>query len=186
MSRHADEVVQHIPRLRRYALALLRDPDRAEDLVQETLARALGRINFWRAGSDMRAWLFTIMHNQFVNDCRREQKRPDTIALDHRHADTQTEPAAQSRAETDASLDDIQSALMRLPQTQRSVLLLVSLEGLSYAETARVLDIKPGTVMSRLHRARERLREWLNQAPPNPMQPNRPRPNNVQPIRRRG
>jgi len=161
MSRRHDQVLQYIPRLRRYARALLGDADRAEDLVQETLARALGKLHFWRRGSDMRAWLFTIMHNQFVNDCRRGNRRPDNLSLDR----LGTEAESVSTAETHARLWDIEQALMRLPEEQRAVLLLVSLEGLSYAECARVLDIPQGTLMSRLHRARERLRVWLGGAP---------------------
>ncbi|TCK19022.1 RNA polymerase sigma-70 factor (ECF subfamily) [Thiogranum longum] len=158
MRRQDEQVVQYIPRLRRYAHALLGDSDRAEDLVQETLARALGRLHFWRRGSDMRAWLFTIMHNQFANDCRRAQKRPDAVALD----DVTTEAAAADTAELHAGLHDIEQALMLLPEAQRAALLLVSLEGLSYNESARVLGIRPGTLMSRLHRAREKLRSALN------------------------
>lgn len=161
MSRHADLVVEHIPRLRRYALALLRDPDRAEDLVQETLARALGRMHFWRVGSDLRAWLFSIMHNQFANDCRSASRRPAMVGID----EPGVEQPSVANADSGAGLDDIELALMQLPAEQRAALLLVSLEGLSYAETARVLGVKPGTVMSRLHRARERLRILLDHAP---------------------
>jgi RNA polymerase sigma-70 factor (ECF subfamily) len=155
-------VVQHIPRLRRYARALLNDADRAEDLVQETLARALGRLTLWRRGTDMRAWLFTIMHNQYVNDCRRAQKRPDALSLDEAGG---AQAHANSSADQSVGLDDIATGLMRLPEDQRAVLLLVSLEGLSYQQTAKVLGIKLGTVMSRLHRARERMRAWLSAAP---------------------
>ena len=169
MSRHADRVVAHIPRLRRYALALLRDSDRAEDLVQETLARALGRMHFWRAGSDMRAWLFSIMHNQFANNCRGAARRPVMVGLD----EPGIEPPSVSAADTGAGLDDIEAALLQLPPAQRAALLLVGLEGLSYAETARVLGVRPGTVMSRLHRARERMRELLDH-----------RPADVKPLRR--
>jgi RNA polymerase sigma-70 factor (ECF subfamily) len=162
MSRHAQQVVQHIPRLRRYARALLKDADRAEDLVQETLARALGRLGFWRHGSDMRDWLFTIMHNQYVNDCRRASKRPDALSLD---LEGVPEPSGHARADEHAGLRDIADGLMLLPDDQRAVLLLVSLEGLSYRQTAKVLGIKTGTVMSRLHRARERMRAWLGEPP---------------------
>lgn len=161
MRRRDEQVLQHIPRLRRYAYALLGDSDRAEDLVQETLARALGRLHFWRRGSDMRAWLFTIMHHQFANDYRRAQKRPDVVALD----DTCREAVAVDTAELHAGLHDIEQALMQLPEDQRAALLLVSLEGLSYAESARVLGIRPGTLMSRLHRAREKLRTALSHTP---------------------
>lgn len=163
MSRSNEQVLQHIPRLRRYARALLGDVERAEDLVQETLLRALGKLHFWRRGSDMRAWLFTIMHNQFANDCRRARKRPDAIMLDLEG----TEPTSTDNAELCVGLRDIERALMQLPEAQRAVVLLVSLEGLSYAEAAGVLGIREGTLMSRLHRGRKRLRDWLNAAPGN-------------------
>ncbi len=165
-AQQADQVAQHIPRLRRYARALLKDADCAEDLLQETLARALGKLHFWRRGSDMRAWLFSIMHNLYVNDCRRAQRRPDGPSL---QTGGVLEPSAIARAEQNAQLHDISTALQRLPVEQRAVLLLVSLEGLSYRQTARVLGIRTGTVMSRLHRARERLRAWLNEIPETPV-----------------
>ena len=171
MSRHADQVVAHIPRLRRYALALLHDPQRAEDLVQETLTRALGRMHFWRVGSDLRAWLFSIMHNQFANDCRSAARRPVMVDLDGPQG-ASVEPSATAGADSSAGMDDIAVALLQLPPDQRATLLLVSLEGLSYAETAAVLGIKPDTVMSRLHRARERLRVLLDH------------PSAVKPLRR--
>lgn len=158
MTRREQQIVQCIPRLRRYARALLKDRDRSEDLVQETLAKALSKLSFWIPGSDMRAWLFTIMHNQFINDYRRHQRQPISSSLDDQSIQ---EPTSSSSAEQLAHLDDIEAALMQLPQEQRSVLLLVSLEGLSYAKTAKVLGIKVGTVMSRLHRARERMRKLM-------------------------
>ncbi|HED52452.1 MAG TPA: RNA polymerase sigma factor [Gammaproteobacteria bacterium] len=161
MPRRDEQVLQHIPRLRRYARALLGDSDRAEDLVQETLARALGKLHFWRRGSDMRAWLFTIMHNQFANDCRRARIRPDVVPLD----DMTSEPMGADNAALHTGFRDIERALMQLSEDQRAAVLLVSLEGLSYAESARVLGIRPGTLMSRLYRARERLRDYLNDAP---------------------
>ncbi|VAW78125.1 RNA polymerase ECF-type sigma factor [hydrothermal vent metagenome] len=161
MSRSDQQILQHIPRLRRYARALLGDVERAEDLVQETLLRALGKLHFWRRGSDMRAWLFTIMHNQFANECRRARIRPD-VAVPGLAG---TEPTGTDNAELRVSLRDIERALMLLPEEQRAVILLVSLEGLSYVEAARVLDIREGTLMSRLHRARGRLRGWLNETP---------------------
>ncbi len=167
MRRHADQLVECIPRLRRYACALLHDRQQAEDLLQDTLARALERLSLWRRGTDMRAWLFTIMHNLHVNECRRGARRPDTVSL---HQSALAEPCAGSRADQQAALHDIETGLMSLPEEQRSVLLLVSLEGLSYRQTAKVLGIKTGTVMSRLHRGRERLRVSLNgeAQPPSP------------------
>ncbi len=161
MSRQVEQLVEYIPRLRRYAYALIHDRERAEDLLQDTLTRALDRLSLWRCGTDMRAWLFTIMHNLHVNALRRDGRRPDTLSLQH---DGVLEPRASARAEQQAGLDEIALALQQLPQEQRAVVLLVSLEGLSYRQTAKVLGIKTGTVMSRLHRGRERLRACLNGA----------------------
>lgn len=159
MSRQAEQLVEYIPRLRRYACALIRDRERAEDLLQDTLTRALDRLSLWRRGTDMRAWLFTIMHNLHVNALRRDGRRPDILSL---QCDGVLEPRACGKADQQAGLDDIAAALQQLPEEQRAVVLLVSLEGLSYRQTAKVLGIKTGTVMSRLHRGRERLRLCLN------------------------
>ncbi len=161
MSRLAVRIVPYIPRLRRYARALTGDAEQAEDLVQETLARALGRLHLWRRDSNLRAWLFSIMHNLFINDCRRQSNRPDGQRLDERAPPS----LAASSAETQAVFHDVEQALQQLSEEQRAVVLLVSLEGLSYDETARVLGIRKGTVMSRLHRARERLRHSLLASP---------------------
>ncbi len=152
MSDHESLITQHIPRLRRYARALTGDRSAADDLVQDTLERALSRFHLWRQGSDLRAWLFTIMHNIYVNQARSRARHPHE-ALD--------EPAAEALHAHDpdwAELRDIDDALSRLPGEQRTVLLLVGLEQFTYEEAARVLDIPLGTVMSRLSRARARLR----------------------------
>lgn len=155
MSRNKRQVVQYIPRLRRYASALLADVDAAEELVQETLVKALNRLGSWRRGTDMRAWLFSIMHNLYVNQMIRDSKRPDNQTLDA-GVGQYVEHSAQ--ADSMARMSDIERHLKCLPEQQRAVLLLVALEGMTYAETAKILDIKKGTVMSRLHRARETLR----------------------------
>ena len=144
----------YIPRLRRYALALLRNRTLADDLVQDTLERALRKFSLFRRDTDLRAWLFTIMHNVYVNDVRASSRR-------HAEATDMIEPAAATTDDT-ATLRDLLSALERLAPEQREVVLLVGLEQLSYEETARVLDVPPGTVMSRLARGRERLRALLS------------------------
>lgn len=152
-------IEEQIPRLRRYARALTGERNAADDLVQDTLERALSRFHLWRQGSDLRAWLFTIMHNIFVNQARSRMRHPHE-ALD--------EPATDElhTQEPDwAELRDIGDALARLPHEQRAVLLLVGLEQFTYEEAARVLDIPLGTVMSRLSRGRERLRAMLGGDP---------------------
>jgi RNA polymerase sigma-70 factor (ECF subfamily) len=144
------EIVAHIPRLRRYARALAGDSHRADDLVQDTLERALAKFHLWRHGSDMRAWLFTIMHNVFVNQLKARRE----VALDET-AEARLESAPRSDP---LALRDLDAALRQLPVEQREVLLLVGLEQLSYIEVSEALDVPVGTVMSRLSRGRERLR----------------------------
>lgn len=144
-----------VPRLRRYARALTGDPNGADDLVQDTLERALTRGHLWRRGSDLRAWLFTIMHNRFVNQVR----APDAL---RDAADVADVVLAVPGGAGDAQvMMDLEAALARLPAEQREVLLLIGLEELSYQEAATVLGVPIGTVMSRLSRGRERLRRLM-------------------------
>lgn len=149
------DIVAEIPRLRRYARALTGDAVRADDLVQDTLERALGKWSLWRPGN-LRAWLFSIMHNLFVNQARgpRLIDYPGDEAL----------PDLPTRAtQSDAlELRDFAHSLARLSEEQREVLLLVVLEDLSYEDAAKVLGVPVGTVMSRLSRGRERLRALLS------------------------
>lgn len=152
-------LTDHIPSLRRYARVLTGDAWMADDLVQDTLERACSKWRLWVAGSDLRAWLFTLMHNIFVNQVRRSVRQAaagSTVNVD----DVAHELAAPD-AGTAQSMD-LQRCLMRLPQDQRAVLLLVSLEDLSYEEVAKITGVPVGTVMSRLSRARTRLRELMD------------------------
>ncbi|MBZ0132191.1 MAG: sigma-70 family RNA polymerase sigma factor [Rhodocyclaceae bacterium] len=158
MSRHAD-IVAEIPRLRRYARALTGDATRADDLVQDTLERALGKWPLWRPGN-LRAWLFAIMHNLFVN-----QMRSPRVVV---YPGDEAIPEMSTRAtQTDVlELHDLARSLSLLNVDQREVLLLVGLEALSYEDTARILGVPIGTVMSRLSRGRERLRVLLTGCEP--------------------
>jgi len=150
----AQEIVRLIPRLRRYARALLGDAAAADDLVQDTLERALAKLHLYRRGTDLRAWLFTVMHNVYVNQLR--AARP--VAPLEEEMPELAHPAREADA---LDLRDLDRALRRLPPEQREVLLLVALEDMSYGEAARALGIPIGTVMSRLSRAREKLRAML-------------------------
>ena len=147
------QAVPVIPRLRRYARALTGDRLMADDLVQDTLERAWTKRHLWRQGSDLRAWMFTIMHNVYVNQVRARVAEV-TVPLD---AEAYNVPARSSPVDM-LEVADIDAALRRLPDEQREVLLLVALEQLSYGETASALNIPIGTVMSRLYRAREHVR----------------------------
>lgn len=155
-----ETIEAHIPRLRRYARALLGDHVRADDLVQDTLERACRKWRLWRRGSDLRAWLFTLMHNVFVNQVRTRKVAESWLPL---HEQTE-EPAARATQDDGLELRDLMSAIGRLPPEFREVVLLIGLEQLSYAEVAQVLNIPLGTVMSRLARGRERLRVLIAQA----------------------
>ena len=158
---HRQSIVEHIPSLRRYARALTGDAWAADDLVQDTLERACGKWRLWVVGSNLRAWLFTLMHNLFANQLRgaaRQSRVGQQVDLD----DVGHELAAPV-ATPDLALD-LQRCLLRLPEDQRAVLLLVALEDMPYAAVARILHIPVGTVMSRLSRARSRLRELMDGA----------------------
>ena len=147
-------LVELIPRLRRYARALVGDRMTADDLVQDTLERAWAKLHLYRRGTDLRAWLFTVMHNVHVNRIRA------TRAVDPLEDDMPE--LAQPQREPDALLvRDLDRAIARLPADQRAVLLLVTLEEMSYEDVARTLGIPIGTVMSRLSRAREKLRAMM-------------------------
>jgi RNA polymerase sigma-70 factor (ECF subfamily) len=150
-----DQIVAEIPRLRRYARALLGDTARADDLVQDTLERALSRWHLWRAGSNLRAWLFAIMHNLFVNQLKGAQR------IEYVGDDPLPETAVRPEQADALEVLDLAAALQKLPPQQREVMLLVGLEELSYEEAAKALDVPIGTVMSRLSRGRERLRALL-------------------------
>jgi len=150
----AQSLIELIPRLRRYARALVGDRAASDDLVQDTLERAWAKLHLYRRGTDLRAWLFTVMHNVHVN--RMRATRPTDPLEDD------MPELAQRATQGDALLvRDLDRAISALPVAQREVLLLVALEDLSYEETARVLGIPIGTVMSRLARAREKLRDLM-------------------------
>ncbi len=156
------ELVAQIPGLRRYARVLTGDAWAADDLVQDTLERACSKWRLWIAGSNLRAWLFTLMHNQFINQVRRSARQSST----GRTVDMETvnDELIAADPSPDMALD-LHRCLMRLPQEQRVVLLLVSLEDMSYEEVAKVTGVPVGTVMSRLSRARSRLRELMESGP---------------------
>jgi RNA polymerase sigma-70 factor (ECF subfamily) len=141
-----------VPHLRRYARALHRNRDDADDLVQDTLERAWSKAALWGGVSDMKRWLLSIMHNLYVDRLRR--LRLPTCELDE---DT-PEVAVPATQGDHLAVRDLQAALDLLPPEHKQVLLLVALEDMSYADIAAGLSIPIGTVMSRLSRARERLR----------------------------
>lgn len=149
-----------IPALRRYARALLRDRDDADDLVQDVLERAMAGWHRRRQTGSVRAWLFAILHNLAMDRLRRRARRGVPAPIeDVPEARLATPPQQESAL----NQRDIMAFVARLPEEQRSVLLLVAVEDLTYAEVAAVLDVPQGTVMSRLSRARERLRQMMEE-----------------------
>jgi len=151
-----------IPRLRRYARALTRNTAKADDLVQSSLVRALEKQHLWQPGSNLRAWLFTILHNQHVNDVRHSLREGSLGPVEDAEPVWRVEPAV------DASLQlrDLQRGINTLSDEQREVLLLVGLEGMRYEQVADILGIPVGTVRSRLSRARTALRLLMDGAKP--------------------
>jgi len=153
------QLLEHIPRLRRYARALTGDVVRADDLVQDTLERAWRKQRLWRQGSNLRAWLFSVMHNVHVNQLR---SAPHGDEVDYTSLELAASPGLD---ENPAAVRDILRGIAELPPEMRSVIMLVGVEQFSYAEAAKVLGVPLGTVMSRLSRARERLRAWMEARP---------------------
>jgi RNA polymerase sigma-70 factor (ECF subfamily) len=147
-----------IPRLRRYARALMRDNVAADDLVQDCLERAISRWHQRRSDGDAKSWMFAILHNLAMNRLKQNTRRGPHIPVEEISEASIARPADQ---EARIHHNDVMSALSRLPDDQRAVLLLVAVEDLSYIEAAKALDVPIGTVMSRLSRARARLREEL-------------------------
>ena len=146
-----------IPRLRRYARALTRDSVYADDLVQNCLTRALAKQHLWQPGTDLRAWLFTILRNQHCNEVRRSVREGSSVELD------EAPPVpVLSNAIAVLELRDLERAINRLPEDQRTVVLLIGLEGMRYDRVAAILKVPIGTVRSRIGRARAELRRLTN------------------------
>jgi len=156
-------VAAEIPRLRRYARALTRNSTAADDLVQDSIERGLAKRHLWRPETNLRAWLFTIMHNQYVNQVRRGVREGGAVSIGDGEPSLTREASQGKRLE----LRDLDRALARLPDEQRSVILLVGLEGMGYQAVAEVVGIPIGTVRSRLSRGRAVLRQLMDALTPN-------------------
>src|SRR5271156_5815198 len=154
-------VEAEIPRLRRYARSLTRNAHTADDLVQDCLVRALSKQHLWVEGTDLPAWLFTIMHNQYVNSVRRGVRQGSEVEV------SETEPSLTRAANQGHRLQlrDLDRALALLPEEQRSVILLIGLEGMDYDAVAQVIGVPVGTIRSRLSRGRDALRRLMGIVP---------------------
>jgi len=157
MTDFAGLLEDQIPRLRRYAVALTRSQDRADDLVQAALVRAIAKQHLFKPDTNLRAWLFTLLHNQHVNDVRRSASHGIAINIEDVASDlvAVTDPTASRQ------LTELDRAIGKLPVEQRQVILMVGLEGMSYEEVATILMVPVGTVRSRLSRGRSLLRQLM-------------------------
>ena len=151
------QIEAEIPRLRRYARALTRDAVLADDLVQDCLTRALDKLHLWQSDTDLHAWLFAILHNQYVNHIRRSVREGAIFGLSDDEPSLARAPQQGCRLE----LRDLERAIAKLPGEQRAAILLVGLEGMGYEEVAGILNVPVGTVRSRLSRGRETLRRLM-------------------------
>lgn len=156
MSEFGRLIEQEIPRLRRYARALARDIGQADDLVQSCLVRALAKEHLWQPGTNLRVWLFTVLHNVHINGVRRSIREQSSAT-----AASVSLERAQSAPSARLDLLDVERAIRKLPELQRRVLLLIGLEGMRYDEAAEILGVPIGTVQSRIGRARDTLRKLL-------------------------
>src|ERR1700694_1489208 len=158
------DLMAALPRLRRYARVLTGDLNRADDLVQDTLTRAWAKRELWQEGSDLRAWLFTIMHNVHINQFSLRQREFSEISLDAAAGAGAWEIPVRATQSDRVELAEIFVQIGRLPDEQREVLLLAAVEELRYQDIAKVLGVPLVTVRSRLNRAREKLRRMTGDA----------------------
>jgi RNA polymerase sigma-70 factor, ECF subfamily len=154
MAEFRELLAAQIPRLRRYALALTRRRDQADDLVQDTLVRALAKEHLWARGTDLRAWLFTILHNQRINGVRRGLREGTAVEIEN----VSGAVTAASDPSARRTLYELDRAMGQIAEEQRQVILLIGLEGMSYEDAAAVVGVPVGTIRSRLSRGRAALR----------------------------
>jgi RNA polymerase sigma-70 factor (ECF subfamily) len=151
-----DEMLAAVPKLRAFAISISGNVDRADDLVQETLLRAMANINLFQPGTNMVAWLFTILRNLFRSEYRKRRREVEDADGSYANA-LKSQPEQESRVE----FEEFRTALSKLPPDQREALILVGASGFSYEEAAAICDCAVGTIKSRVNRARNRLCELL-------------------------
>jgi RNA polymerase sigma-70 factor (ECF subfamily) len=146
----------HIPALRRYAQKLARDPDDAADIVQMCLERALRNFHLFQPGTNLRSWLFTILHNEFISEVRRRARRGHAVPIED-----WLEPGIRGGQEEAVEMQEFDRAFTALAPKDREILQMVGIDGTSYATAGKRLKLEIGTVKSRVFRARERLRNLM-------------------------
>lgn len=156
-------IIDIIPSLRAFARALVNDRDRADDLVQETILKALSNLDRFQIGTNIRAWLFTILRNSFFSELRKQRR--EVADSDGKYAAQLTTRATQVDK---VELRDFRRALLKLPSEQREALMLVGPAGFSYEEAATICGCAVGTIKSRVNRGRNRLTEMIEGETPKP------------------
>lgn len=160
MHTHRNEaIVEVLPNLTRFAYKLTRNPDDAEDLVNESVAKALSRYHQFKPGTNLCGWMMTILHNEFTDRCRRRQRNGEHACLE----DWQDKIATPQTQDRYVRVREDIKAFDRLDRQQRRILMLAGYHGASYDDMARILGISVGTVKSKLHRSRARLKRIQNQ-----------------------
>jgi RNA polymerase sigma-70 factor (ECF subfamily) len=183
--RRREQIIErYIIDLRRYACALLGSAAEADELVQESLLRALARQHFWTRIRDMRAYLFAILHNAYIDRLTVTSRRGTAVDLDEGAASQPSRLSQPAGQLLSLELGDVARAIAALPFEQREVVLLVGLEGMSYQAVADILDVPVGTVMSRLSRGRAALHRMVEEGWEAPVTRRPPAPLNIGPIRR--
>ena len=157
-----DQVITLLPRLRRFAFSLTGNMDEADDLVQAACERALSREHQWRRGTRLDSWLFRIIHNLWIDNARSSRQSKIHIPIEE-EGEGQKEVSEEGGIEAKIMLQQVLQAMEQLPETDRVILSLICVDGMSYREASATLDIPLGTVMSRLARARQRLYALLNE-----------------------
>lgn len=159
----SSQMVELLPRLRRFARSLAGDPDRADDLVQQACERALNRFHQLREGARMDSWLYRIIYTRWIDRIRRVNARTDN--LKSYAVKTESVTGTASRTDLIAEMMDLRKSLGAIPEENRAALCLICIEGLSYAEASAVLNVPPGTVASRVARARAMLTDRIKKTP---------------------
>lgn len=164
------EFLPHIDSLYNFGFYLTNDEDEAKDLLQETYLRAYKYINYYQKGTNAKAWLLRILKNTFINDYRKKSKRPVHLSFEDFYTGDDSEDTGfiDLRQEVFDSLigDEVSHALNALPVDYRLIILLCDIEGFKYEEIAKIINVPIGTVRSRLHRARNMLKEKLKHYAP--------------------